>query len=72
MLERYDSVILALDTGMISFGRSKEDEWLSNLFLMNTIEDAERQLLLRLRMRIHLSGSKCHFFSGDSQKVLPR
>ena len=43
MLERYDSVInTALDTGMISFGRSKEDEWLSNFIsLMNTIEDAE-------------------------------
>ena len=43
VLERYDSVIrTALDTGMISFGRSPEEEWLSNFItLMNKIEEVE-------------------------------
>lgn len=44
VLERYDSVIrAALDTGMIAFGRSQEDEWLSNFIsLMSKIEEAEK------------------------------
>lgn len=41
VLERYDSVIRsALDTGLIAFGRSQEDEWLSNFItLMSQIEE---------------------------------
>ena len=43
VLERYDSVIRsALDSGMISFRKTEEDEWLSNFVsLMSTIEKTE-------------------------------
>lgn len=44
VLERYDSVIrLALDSGIIAFRKTEEDEWLSNFVsLMSKIEESNK------------------------------